>query len=101
MRSRAPLYGWLTAEAISLTGTRVSMVALPFLVLTTTGSAARTGLVALFEALPMVLLKVLGGPVIDRLGARRVRIGCDLGSLVVVGGIPLLHLLDALTFPVL
>ncbi|HEU5039017.1 MAG TPA: MFS transporter [Nocardioides sp.] len=98
---RAPLYGWLTAEAISLTGTRVSMIALPFLVLTTTGSATQTGLVALFEMLPMVVLKVLGGPVIDRVGARRVSIGCDLASLVVVGAIPLLHLAGVLSFPAL
>ena len=101
MRTRTPLYGWLTAEAISLTGTRVSMIAIPFLVLTTTGSATQTGLVALFEALPMVVLKVLGGPVIDRLGARRVSIGCDLGSLVVVGAIPALHLAGLLSFPAL
>src|SRR4051812_32266377 len=98
---RTPLYGWLTAEAISLTGTRVSMIALPFLVLTTTGSPTRTGLVALFETLPMVVLKVLGGPVIDRLGARRVSVGCDLGSLVVVGGIPALHATGVLSFPAL
>jgi MFS family permease len=100
-RSRRPLYGWLVAEAVSLTGTRVSMVALPFLVLTTTGSATKTGLVALFEMLPMVVLKVLGGPAIDRLGARRVSISCDLASLVVVGAIPLLHEAGALRFPVL
>ncbi|WP_343909725.1 MFS transporter [Nocardioides aquiterrae] len=98
---RTPLYGWLTAEAISLTGTRVSMIALPFLVLTTTGSATQTGLVALFETLPMVVLKVLGGPVIDRIGARRVSITCDLASLVVVGMIPLLHAAGTLSFPAL
>ncbi|CAI9411604.1 MFS transporter [Nocardioides sp. T2.26MG-1] len=101
MTGRRPLYGWLTAEAVSLTGTRVSMIALPFLVLTTTGSATKTGLVALCEALPMVLLKVLGGPVIDRLGARRVSVGCDLGSLVVVGAIPVLHEAGVLSFPAL
>jgi MFS family permease len=100
-RTRTPLHGWLVAEAVSLTGTRVSMIALPFLVLTTTGSATQTGLVALFETLPMVLLKVLGGPVIDRVGARRVSIGCDLGSLVVVGSIPLLHEAGVLSFPAL
>lgn len=98
---RTPLYGYLTSEAISLTGTRVSMIALPFLVLTTTGSATQTGLVALFETLPMVVLKVLGGPVIDRIGARRVSIACDLGSLVVVGAIPMLHLVGVLGFPLL
>ena len=94
-----PLVGWLVAEAISLTGTRVSMVALPWFVLTTTGSPTKTGLVALFELAPMVLLKVLGGPLIDRLGARRVAITCDIGSLVVVGTIPLLHAAGTLSFP--
>jgi MFS family permease len=97
--SRRPLYGWLTSEAISVTGTRISMIALPWFVLTTTGSPTKTGLVALAEMLPMVVLKVLGGPVIDRLGARRVSISCDVASLGVVGAIPLLHLLDLLTFP--
>ena len=101
MGTRRPLHGWLVAEAISLTGTRVTMVALPLLVLTTTGSATQTGLVALFETLPMVVLKVLGGPLIDRLGARRVSIGCDLASMVVVGTIPPLHELGTLSFPLL
>lgn len=95
---RTPLYGWLAADAVSLTGTKVSMVALPWFVLVTTGSPTRTGLVALAEMLPMVVLKVLGGPLIDRLGARRVTVGCDLGSTVVVGTIPLLHHTGHLTF---
>src|SRR4029078_7626761 len=43
-RARIPLYGWLTAEAISLLGTRVSMIAIPWLVLTTTGSATKDGI---------------------------------------------------------
>jgi MFS family permease len=93
------LYGWLVAEAVSLTGTRISMIALPWLILTTTGSETRTGLVALAELTPMVLLKVLGGPLIDRIGARRVSISCDLGSLLVVGSIPLLQTLGWLSFP--
>jgi MFS family permease len=98
VRTRRPLYGWLTAEAISLTGTRISMIALPWFVLTTTGSATRTGLVALAEMLPLVLLKVLGGPIIDRVGARRIAITCDVGSLAVVGSIPLLHATGHLSF---
>jgi MFS family permease len=96
MSTRRPLYGWLTSEAISLTGTRVSMIALPYFVLVTTDSPVLTGLVALAEMLPLVLLKVLGGPIIDRVGARRISIGCDLGSVVVVGAIPLLHVLGLL-----
>ncbi|WP_437284597.1 MFS transporter [Sorangium sp. So ce406] len=97
--TRRPLYGWLTAEALSLTGTRVSLIALPLFVLETTGSATRTGLVALAETLPLVLFKVLGGPVIDRVGARRVAIGCDLASTLVVASIPLLYDAGLLGFP--
>ena len=99
--ARRPLYGWLTADAVSLTGTRISMVAIPWFVLTTTGSATQTGLVAFAEMLPLVLCKVLGGPLIDRLGARRVAITCDLGSFVAVGLVPLLHAAGVLTFPML
>ena len=72
--------GW-PPRAISLIGTRVSMIALPWFVLTTTGSPEKTGLVALAEMLPLVVLKVLGGPIIDRVGARRVAITCDWASL--------------------
>ncbi|CAN5352096.1 MFS transporter [soil metagenome] len=98
-RHRRPLYGWLTADAISITGTRVSMIAIPLFVLHVTGSATSTGLAALAEMLPLVVFKVLGGPVIDKLGARRIAITCDLGSLVVVGSIPLLYDAGWLPFP--
>ena len=101
MTARRSLHGWLTAETISLTGTRISMIAIPLLVLAETGSATRTGLVACAEALPLVLLKVLAGPVIDQVGARRVAIACDAGSVLVVGSVPLLYDAGRLTFPAL
>jgi MFS family permease len=101
MRSRLPLWGYLTAQGISITGTRISMIAIPWLVLTTTGSATRTGIVAFAEMAPLVTLQALSGPVMDRLGARRVAIVCDLLSVVVVGAIPVAHLLDVLSFPLL
>jgi MFS family permease len=98
---RVPLYGWLTAEAVSLLGTRVSMIAIPWLVLTTTGSPTQTGLVAFAEITPMVLLKAFGGPLVDRAGARRTAITADGLSFLVVGLIPLLHHAGALGFPLL
>jgi MFS family permease len=98
---RIPLYGWLTAEAISLLGTRVSMIAIPWLVLTTTGSATRTGLVAFAEITPMVLFKACGGPLVDRVGPRRMAIFVDVLSFLAVGTIPLLHHSGALSLPVL
>lgn len=99
--ARRPLGGLLTAEAISMTGTRVSMIALPWFVLTTTGSATKTGLIAFAELLPLVLSKAFGGPVIDRVGARRVAIACDALSVVAVGLVPLLHALGVLGLPLL
>lgn len=98
---KLPLYGWLAAETISLVGTRISMLALPWFVLETTGSPAKAGLIALFEMTPLVLSKIFGGPVIDRIGPRRVAVTCDLGSAVVVGLIPLLYAADLLHFPIL
>lgn len=100
-RRRAPLYGWLTAEAVSLTGTRVSMVAIPWFVLTTTGSATDTGLVAFAEMAPYVAAKAFAGPAIDRIGARTISVTADAASLLVVGAIPLLHAAGMLSIPLL
>lgn len=55
---KLPLYGWLAAETISLVGTRISMLALPWFVLETTGSPTKAGLIALFELTPLVLSKI-------------------------------------------
>ncbi|MFF2043638.1 MFS transporter [Kitasatospora sp. NPDC058170] len=90
-RSVRPLAGVLTAMAISLTGTRVSAIALPWFVLATTGSATMTGLVAFVEMTPYVLVKALAGPVIDRLGPRVVSWTTDAVSAVAAGLVPLLH----------
>jgi MFS family permease len=96
-----PLIGFLLSEAVSWTGTRLSMIAVPWLVLTTTGSAARTGLVAFAEMAPLVISKAASGPVIDRVGARRISVGCDLLSVLAVGLVPVLHAAGALSFDAL
>ncbi|MEO5663572.1 MAG: MFS transporter [Nocardioides sp.] len=101
MNRRAPLVGGLTAEGISFVGTRISMIAIPWFVLSTTGSATQTGLVAAVEITPLVVFKALGGPLLDRVGPRRVTLACDLASAFVVAAIPLLHHLGLLTFPAL
>jgi MFS family permease len=100
-RTLRPLGGLLTAIAVSLTGTRVSAIALPWFVLVTTGSATRTGLVAFCEMTPYVLVKTLTGPLVDRAGPRVVSWTTDLVSASAVGAIPLLHSSGLLTFPVL
>ncbi|WTA89064.1 MFS transporter [Streptomyces cyaneofuscatus] len=100
-RSLRPLGGVLTAIAVSLTGTRISLVALPWFVLVTTGSATMTGLVAFCEMTPYVLVKAFSGPLVDRIGPRTVSWTADLASAAAAASIPLLHDVDLLSFPVL
>jgi len=100
-RSRRSLYGLLVTSVVSVAGTRISAIAIPWFVLTTTGSPTKMGLVTLFEMLPYVVVKALGGPLIDRRGPRGVSISADAVSAVVAALIPILHLSGALSFPVL
>ncbi|XVU23958.1 MFS transporter [Actinoplanes sp. CA-054009] len=95
---RRPLASLLAAEAVSLAGSHIAGLAVPWLVLTTTGSATRVGAVALAQTLPFVLAGMFGGPLVDRLGARRVAIVSDAASAAVVALVPLLHVLGLLSF---
>jgi MFS family permease len=88
----------LGASGVSLVGSRLSVIALPLFVLVTTGSATRTGLVAFAEMTPLVLAQGLAGPLTDRVGPRRVSVGCDLVSGAVLAFIPILYAADRLTF---
>ncbi|MBT2364790.1 MFS transporter [Streptomyces sp. ISL-10] len=100
-RTSRPLGGLLAAMAVSLSGTGVAAIALPWFVLVTTGSAAQTGLVAFCEMTPYVLVKTLTGPLVDRAGPRTVSWTTDLVSATAAAAVPLLHALDLLSFPVL
>ena len=97
-RRRLPFFALIGADAISLTGNALTQIAVPWFVLTTTGSAARTGLVAFCGLLPLVLAAFLGGAVVDRLGRRRMSIVADVASMACVAAIPLLYAHHALAF---
>jgi MFS family permease len=97
-RERRPLYVLLAASAASLLGNVVAAVAIPWFVLATTGSAARTGLAAFFTTLPLALGALFGGAVADRIGARRASVLGDLLSAASVAGIPLLFVTGQLEF---
>jgi MFS family permease len=100
-RSRKGLIGLLAGNAVSLSGTRLSMIALPWFVITTTGSALHTGLAAFSHAAPYVVAKALAGPLVDRLGPRRVIVAGELAGAVAIGTIALLGVVGTLPFGVL
>jgi MFS family permease len=91
----------LAAEVVSTTGACMTAIALPWLVLTTTGSAAKAGLVAAVEWVPMALLGIPSGSIAARLGPRRTIVACDTARIPIVAAVPVLYWLGALDFGVL
>jgi MFS family permease len=97
-RRRTPLAALLVANVLSIAGTTMTYLAIPWFVLETTGSPVRTGLVIGVEVAGVVAASVLGGPVIDRLGHRRASVRSDQLATVAVLAIPVLHLTVGLPF---
>lgn len=93
-----PLYSLFIANAISLVGNVFSLIAIPWFVLQTTGSATQTGVTGFFTILPVVLAGFLGGTLIDRLGYKRTSIIADIASGVTTALIPLIHFTIGLEF---
>ncbi|MFJ3860951.1 MFS transporter [Streptomyces sp. NPDC090085] len=96
--SRRPLVAVLGANAVSIAGSSLTMIGVPWFVLQTTGSAGRAGIVAFCATLPVIVAALIGGPVIDRIGRRRVSAASDLVCGLSVGAIPLLHHAGLLEF---
>jgi len=88
---RRPMTGLLGASLISILGTAMSQLAIPWLVLTSTGSAAQTGTVAFAETAPYVALQALAGPLVDRIGARRACLYGNAAAAPIVCAIPVLY----------
>jgi MFS family permease len=95
-RRRIPLLVFIGAGLLSLTGNTVTLVAIPWFVLTTTGSATKTGITALFATLPYGASAFFGAVVVNRVGARRMSVFGDAASAVAIAAIPLLHGIGAL-----
>lgn len=89
--NRLPVFALLGANAISVIGSMLTLVALPWYVLEATGSAAKTGLTGTFLALPAFVAGVFGGTIVDRLGYKRASVIADLVSGLGIMMIPLLH----------
>jgi MFS family permease len=105
-RARSPLrqrpfVALVAAEAVSSLGSRMTFLALPWFVLSTTGSATRMGVVLAAELVPVAVLGIPSGTVVARLGARRTMVLSDLARAPLIAAIPLLHALGWLTFPLL
>lgn len=88
---RSPLYGLVGAYFVSGLGTAMSAVAIPWLVLIMTGSAAATGVVGFAQMAPYVALQATAGPLVDRIGLRRAFLLGNTLAALAMGAVPILH----------
>lgn len=100
LRNRS-LIGLVTAELVSLTGSAMTFIALPWFVLATTGSTAKMGWVLAAEMLPIAIFGIPAGTVISKLGGKKTMLISDAarGPLLLV--IPILHSTGHLSFAAL
>lgn len=95
-RNRDYLLLW-SGQIISLTGTGISQLAFPLLVLALTGSPAQAGLVGALRGLPFMLLSLPAGALVDRRNRKKIMIICDVGRTLALGSIPLAYAIGHLT----
>ncbi len=93
--------GLLLSEIISSAGSQMTMLALPWFVLATTGSISRMGFVFAAELVPVALLGIPAGLLVARTGVRRIMLVGDALRAVLIAVVPVLRLLGALSFPLL
>src|SRR2546430_6423518 len=91
----------VAAEVVSSIGSSMTVLALPWFILVTTGSATKLGLVLGIGSIPFVTLPVPAGSLIARIGARKTMVIADAARLPLLAAIPALYSLDALSFPLL
>lgn len=90
------MFALIGANAVSWTGNMAGLIAVPWFVLEVTGSAAKTGLAGAAIGAGTVLSGVFAGPVVDRMGHKRVSVLADLTSGTTTAAVPLLYLAGAL-----
>ena len=100
LRDRS-LAGLVLAELVSLTGSSMTFVALPWFVWATTGSTAKMGWVLAAELAPMAIFGIPAGTLIAKLGGKRTMLLSDAarGPLMLV--IPILYHTGHLSFAAL
>jgi hypothetical protein len=79
----------------------MTYLALPWFVLVTTGSAAKMSVVLAVQILPMAILGVPSGTLVQKLGSRTAMLACDFGRAPLIMALPLLHSAGVLSFGLL
>ncbi|MGH3387623.1 MAG: MFS transporter [Actinomadura sp.] len=85
---------FLAAQTLSALGDSFSLVAIPLLVLHTTGSVVQMGVVTGLTGVSSIVTCVFAGMVADRVNRRRLLMSCDVARCVLFALIPLVWLVS-------
>lgn len=88
----------LAGQVVSDLGARVSGIAFPLLTLGLTGSPAKAGLVAFAQTLPLLVLTLPAGALVDRADRKRVMVVADCCRCLALASLVLALALDRLAF---
>lgn len=88
----------IVGQTVSSFGDGIANVALPLMIISTTHSAAKLGLFAAARTLPMVLLMLFGGVIVDRFSRRQLLLISDSCRAIFVGAIATLDIAHHLHF---
>jgi MFS family permease len=100
LRDRA-LLALLARDVISTAGSQMTWVALPWFVVTTTGSATKMAIVVAVEAAALGIVGFAAGNVVGRLGLRRTMLVADACRAPLIAAVPILYSAGLLSFPLL
>lgn len=89
---------FLISNALSLLGNSIAAVALPLILLATTGDALAAGTLALICAIPQMIIGIAGGAALDRFNRRTISIASDVVSAASVALIPVVDMVWGLNF---
>ena len=95
------LLALLARDVVSTAGSQMTWVALPWFVLTTTGSATKMAIVVAVEAAALGIVGFAAGNFVGRLGPRRTMLVADAAGRRSWPRSPLLHAAGLLSFPLL
>jgi MFS family permease len=94
-------------QLVSLSGTQLRLVAIPYQIYLLTGSSLDVGLIGLFQAIPLMSLALFGGVLADRFNRRRLLLATQMGLALTsaalaigtqlgVAGVPFLYAMTAI-----
>lgn len=79
---------WL-GMALSCLGSSFTVIALPLLVLESTGSVAHMGMITAVRSAGGLVVSLFAGPLVDRMDRRRLMLWADVGRMAIYGAIPM------------